>query len=299
MSKIGTIGFERLNLDSFPEDHHFRKLQAWIDKNILDGKFFEYCIVNGIPIYFNTSYKKIGVNYSAGADSTILLLILAEIITRFNFDVKIVPLTIARWYDLIDERSDNIFNEAFSYLKNRYPTIIEPIIWGFIPPPFENTPLKNIVLPNEEFEDFFKVLTERQANSDVLYFQYYNDWASKTYGLDAVYNATTINPVIMEPISASPRPFRNSTSESFNYPPWIYKDPRFKHYLAVSPFDRVEKSWTTAQYFNFDVEDLYEMTQSCAVFNGCNDVNECFHCFEREWAYKNKFYYLKEHAYEF
>lgn len=298
MLKVGTIGFERLNLDVFPEDHYFRTLQLWVDKNINEGKFFEYVIVNGFPIHFNPQYKRIGVNFSGGGDSTVLLLILAEIIKQLKFDIKIVPLAVARWYDLVDENCNKMFEEVYLYLLKKYPEIIDPIVWGFLPPPFENTPIKNIVLPNNEIGDAFKWLSENDANADVLYFHYYNDWASIKYNIDAIYNATTVNPVIPNFIYSG-RPFRNPQHDLFDHVPFIFKPPHFKNVLMASPFERIEKSWTTAQFFNFDVKELYEMTQSCHIFNGCNDFESCFHCFERDWAYKNKFYYLKENAYEF
>ncbi len=298
MSHIGTVGFERLNLDIFPQDHYFRKLQAWLDRNMMSGKFFDYVLVNGVPIHFVKTYKNIGVNFSAGGDSTMLMLILAEIISHLKCKTKIFPLSMSRFYDVSNFKDENI-EEVHTYLKNKYPEIIQPIVWGFIPTAFEQTPLKNIVFPDNKTTEQFQFFLENNATSDVMYFHYYNDWASKKYNLDAVYNGCTTNPVTEEFIPGVPE-FRNAPDNLFNTVPWIYKYPTLEYLLSINPFERMEKSWVTAQYINFEVQDLFDLTQSCVtVAGGCKDYDQCFHCAEREWSYRNSFYYLKENAYEF
>lgn len=298
MSKIGTIGFERLNLDKFPQDHYFRNLQGWLDKNALLGNFFDYVTVNGVPIHFQKTYKRIGINFSGGADSTMLLFILATIIDTLKINTKIYPLSVARFHDL-EDFSEATKEKVYDFLKHRFSNIIEPIVWGFIPTPFEYNSINKIQIREKEAEQELEYLSKTDANLDVLYFHYFNNWISKKYNLDAVYNGTTTNPVTSDYIPGVPI-FRNSIDNLFQHVPTIRKFSYAKNLVIVVPFERLEKSWVTAQYENFDVKDLFQITQSCVtVFNGCNDFTECFHCAERDWSVKNKFYYLKENAYEF
>ena len=297
MSKLGTIGFERLDLNKFPENHYFRTLQAWMDKHRLVGTFFDYVIVNGVPIHFQKEYKNIGINFSGGADSTMLLFILATIIDHLKVDTKIYPLSISRFQDL-ENFSEETKERVYDFLKQRFPNIIEPIAWGFIPTPFEYNPINKIQIREKEAEQELEYLIETDANLDVLYFHYFNDWISKKYNLDVVYNGTTTNPVTSDFIPGVPT-FRNSVDNLFQHLPTIRKFSYARHLVVVVPFERVEKSWVTAQYDNFDLKELFDMTQSCVtVLNGCNDFSECFHCSERDWSVRNKFYYLKENANE-
>ena len=116
MSKLGTLGFERLDIDKFPENHYFRKLQPWFDKNAFVGNFFDYLIVNGVPVHFQEKYKRIGVNFSGGADSSMLMYILAKIIDHLGLDSKIYPLAVSRFHD-IENFSDGVKEKIYNFLN--------------------------------------------------------------------------------------------------------------------------------------------------------------------------------------
>jgi hypothetical protein len=293
MPSLGTIGFERVNLNNIPHDHYFRFLQAWLDKNIVEGRFLDYVTVNGLPIHFNTNFKNVGINFSGGADSTMLMYMLAKIIEHLKCDTKLVPLSVIRFSDTSDF-SEVVKEKIHAYLSNLFPSIIQPVVWGFIPTPFENTPIKNLTILDNKSKREFQNLIDVNATSDVLYFRYFNNWVSKKYLLNAIYDGTTTNPAYAKDIPNSPK-FRQATERLFNFSPSIFKNEFFKNLTSILPFERVEKSWVTAQYSNFDLEELFDMTESCPVTKGgCNELNNCFHCAERNWSIENKIYYLSD-----
>jgi hypothetical protein len=291
MTKLGTVGFERYNIKTFPENHYFIKLQEWIDQNIEANKFFNYIIVNGIPIHFDYRYKSVGICFSGGADSTMLLYLLATIIKKFNFQIKIYPISVTRFYHL-DDFSDTSRNKILDYLKEIFPNIIESTIQGFLPSIFEKISIKSLQL-DDTISSHIEYLIDNNATTDVVYFQYLLDWASKQYNLDAVYDGTTTNPVNAKHINTGPD-FRNSLENLKNCVPTIYQFPHLPNSTVVSPFERIEKSWVIAQYYNFNIVDLLDITQSCTVLKGGCNNEECFHCSEKSWALENKVYFLED-----
>lgn len=292
MSKLGTIGFDNYNLDTFPSGHYFIKLQNWINNNIKKEKFFNYFVTNGLPIHFDNRYTSIGINFSGGTDSTMLLYLLAKFIKKSNLKTKIFPISVIRFYDL-DNFSETTRQNILDYIQDCFPDIIQPSIVGFLPPVFEQISVKDIQLQNTDL-DQTKFLVSANATADVIYFHYFTDWASKKYNLSAIYDGTTTNPTNTDKIVGPPA-FRNEIKNLDDYVPTIYRFPHTPNFISVSPFERIEKSWVIAQYYNFNIVDLLNMTQSCSVAKGgCNNLKECFHCSERAWAFENKFYFLED-----
>ena len=60
---------------------------------------FPHFTVNGFPIYFDITKKRIGINLSSGADSTLLAYLLCEAIKKADCDTKIFPITFARHWE--------------------------------------------------------------------------------------------------------------------------------------------------------------------------------------------------------
>jgi len=282
MAEMARIG-EAIDLSRFDQSHYFHQVNQFFQTNIAKGNYRNFVTVNGVPIHYEPSYRRISVNLSAGADSTMLVYLLCLIIERLGCDTQVCPTSIVRYYRTA-EFSEQAKERVYSWLKNRFPTILGGHIWGFIPPALEFTPLSNLNLQGED-QQTFAHLIEKRAGADVLYFIQFNEWASRKYGFQAIYNGTTTNPV--GPAIPNVPHFRDNfdltTTEVQIIP------------ANICPFTYVEKSWVTAQYDNFGVQDLFALTQSCeAVAGGCNRIDHCFHCAERKWSEETKYLYLNQ-----
>jgi hypothetical protein len=125
---------------------------------------------------------------------------------------------------------------------------------------------------------------------------------SKRYNLKWIYTGITLNPPIE--IDSSPK-FRDQE---------MNLNLKYEHIVStynneISPFRYISKDWIIAQYFNFNLEELLNLTRSCQV--DMIDLNlktwsvgdpypgecgKCFFCIEKQWAKQNMKIYLKENT---
>lgn len=265
----------------FYRKHNFELLSPYIE-------------VNGLPMHFDPAYKRIGINLSAGADSTLLLYILCRTIEELNLDTKIWAISVVRFWQH-HEWSERAKAAVFQWFKDRWPTIIQEQHWGFLPTAYEMTKITQINLDPQEQLNF----QDPTCNSDVYYFRSYNDYMVNKLKLDAIYSGTTTNPVDKE-MPMAPE-FRNVQHLAF--PNSIQGNQRrinavddvwFTH---VDPFALIEKNWIMAQYDNFGLQELLLMTRSCVESDdpvaGCGRL-QCFHCGERFWAIRHRLMFLEE-----
>lgn len=267
-----------IQLENFPADHYFLEAFDCLKQNAELGNIGPYGYLYGIPFPFDLEYKRIGVNFSGGADSTILLCMLCELISKLQLDIEVIVTSVVRYYNTAEyseKAKENIFNE----IQKIYKGVKLLHVWGFLPPPFEFTPLANITLFNED-KDRMQQQLKNNANADTLFFLQYNDWVIRKYKLNTMYNGTTTNPINAE-INKAPA-FRNKKN-LYNY------RMNFEiHNLA--PFALLEKSYTTALYNLLGVQNLFDMTHSCdETESGCGI---CFHCSERQYGKENAYLYL-------
>lgn len=287
LSQLLSIGKD-INLDNFSDNDHYTIIHNIYTRSANNGDLGPYVNLFGLPVHFDPNYNKISVNFSGGADSTILLYILCLIIEKLDVKTKVKPTAITRYY------KTNYFNEeakenCYSYIKQRFPDILLEPIWGFLPPSLEFTPLSSLVLDDDEIS-MFGNFVDNGANSDVLFFLQFNQWATKKFSIDAIYSGTTSNPV-NDSLPEHPQ-FRNINEypDRLKHPSDSYKDVE---YLNIAPFAHLEKSFTTALYDLLDIADLFNLTQSCEIEKGgCKNISKCFHCAERQWSIDNKYPYL-------
>jgi hypothetical protein len=294
--KDTSIGFD-LKWRRLDKDSHFKKAMKFTAKaiKVLPAPA-EAIVINGLPICFNKQRKVIGITFSGGADSTMLLYLLCRIITEFNLSTKVVAVTTIRfWENKIG--TDYVATKVMEYIKNLFPSIEIVHEFGFIPTALETTPLKNISdLP----EGYF---TEDEINTGHadLYASYaWNRYIANKYEVPFFYNGITMNP--------------GHLGKEVNAPEYrAIKDPSdFTWDLQrnfTSPFKLINKDWVMAQYVNFQLEDLAKLTKSCntgeqeiikkfgSKIEG-NDMQkyacgECFFCHERAWAEDNITPYLE------
>lgn len=253
-----------------------------------------YVVVNGLPIHFNPDFQRIGINLSAGTDSTLLLYILCRTIEKLRLNVKIYPISVVRYWEH-HAWSERAKADVYQWFKDRYPTIIKRQRWGFIPTAYEMTKITQINLDPREQKDY----PDPTCNSDVYFFRSFNNYMANKLRLDAVYSGTTCNPI--DNTMPSAPGFRDV--RQLRFPDSLQGNQRYinainDHWFThVDPFALIEKNWILAQYDNFGLQDLLKMTRSCVESDdpvaGCGRL-ECFHCKERFWAIDNRSMFLKK-----
>ena len=255
---------------------HFEKYHWKTYPSIID--------FNGLPMPFDFNAKNIGINFSGGADSTLLLYVLCKIISENNLPTKIHPIHNIRFYKekpWLPQMAKNCYN----YLKLRFGNILKPVQYGFIPTELELTKISQLDIPHLAYE-----FTADKASCDVLYTHRYNQFIIDMLDLEWVYSGTTTNP----PIEHEKAPgFRDAE---------ITQDKLELVMSAsgINPFALITKDWVMAQYKNLDIDDLLELTRSCEADMRVYDIKAwktgddypepcgtCFFCKEREWGIDN------------
>lgn len=239
--------------------------------------------VQGLPFLFDKDAKNILINFSGGADSTLLLYFLCNLIQDNNFKTKIHPVTYLRFADTkpwLEKVAVNVYN----YFKLSFPDIVQQQLWGFVPTEFETVKISKLENPQLDAE-----FPSTEMHCDVLCTLRYQEYIMKKYKIDYVYSGTTTNPSNF--IEGEPA-FRN-ISIDINNIHWALEGP------AINPFAFVKKNWILAQYQNLHLNDLLAQTRSCSADTklvGVEYLNNelippecgiCFFCKEKQWAKEN------------
>ena len=245
-------------------------------------------VVNTLPIHFDPKFKKIGITMSGGADSTMLFYILCNLIENTGSKCKIYPITMIRNYK--DKPWDEIVQDnVYNWFYKKFPNIVQNHIKGFIPSDLELVPISNLGLEklNKQYGDLASI-----TNVDVVCITNFTDYLLEKYNLDYMYSGTTTNPTDID--NAGAPIFRNQENMQFDVNKVISK-------TNIDPFALITKDWIIAQYYNFNILDLLDLTRSCDKNIKVSDTtiipqpcNECFFCKERNWAIDNKDKYLME-----
>jgi hypothetical protein len=296
--KNTNFGFD-INWDKLPDDNLFKKHISFIYNNIDNLNNPNIHVVNGLPIVFKKSEKAISLNFSGGADSTMLFYLLCRIIESTGAKTKICVSTLVRFWE---DRSWTEHNarEIFDYIDAMFPSIEKELYIGFIPPALEMTPLKNLNLGETIFDEW----VIENANAGVYAVQSFNDYICHMNGAKHQYSGTTMNPE--EEISKAPEFRRMRELKKEELWQWFdnYDGP------VRDPFLLINKDWVMAQYENFNLQKLRDLTRSCEAnklgmdtkfgpgkwhARGSEHVcGECFFCKERDWAQTNCEMYLEE-----
>lgn len=289
------IGFD-FKWDRLDDNNYFKQVVTHIyDRaGIYTGNAV---VINGLPVFFNKIQKAIGISFSGGADSTMLLYLLCRIIQEFDLDTKIVAYTIIRSWEKktrTDEAAENVLN----YFREKFPKIKIIQEFGFIPTAFETTPMSVI---RDSSLGYYTDNEVKTANCDLYISTEWTKYIANKYEMTLLYNGTTTNPEHLGTEIGAPA-FRSlSSSDSFD---WSLK----KH--LTTPFRLINKDWVMAQYINFGLQDLAKLTKSCVASEAQiiekfgskiigNDMQKyacgvCFFCIERTWAENNITPYLEE-----
>lgn len=281
------IGFD-LKWDQFEDDNHFKQAMKFTEEAVKElPPAAEVVVINGLPVCISKQAPAIGITFSGGADSTMLLYLLCRVITEFNLGTKIIATTTIRfWEDKIG--TDYVSTKVMKYIKNLFPDIEIVHEFGFIPTALETTPLKNIAdLP----EGYFTDDEMNFANADLYASYAWNRYLANKYAVPFFYNGITMNPLHLTEEVNAPKHRMMKDQGEFE---WVLKRN------FTSPFKLINKDWVMAQYINFRLQDLAKLTKSCNVAklritDGVIDAcGECFFCHERAWAENNVTPYLEE-----
>ena len=275
------------------QDCRFKQVIEFYQQHRYEG-IGPYVVANGLPIHFDPAYKRIGINLSAGTDSTLLLYILCETIQQLGLGIKIYPISVVRFWQH-HEWSERAKADVYQWFKDRYPKILKRQQWGFLPTAYEMTKITQINLDPREKLDY----NDPTCNSDVYFFRSYNNYVVNKFQLQTMYSGTTTNPIDssmpMAPEFRDARELKYPDSIQGNHRRIKYLDDQ--EFLHIDPFGLIEKNWILAQYYNYKLKDLLLMTRSCVESDepvrGCGRL-QCFHCKERFWAIDNKTMFLKK-----
>lgn len=292
------FGFD-LNWDRLSDTDHFKKAMTFVNANITDRHREKLYVINGLPFYFDKTDKTIGITFSGGADSTMIFYLLCRLIESLGADTKIVATTVIRGWEGRPWLED-ITADIISYLNNRFPNIQKEQVFGFMPPAFEMTPLKNIV----GIDKMFNQQIIETANADIYTIMSFTQYINAKYKIKNTYAGVTMNPELDHPELNFPS-FRN-TREFTELDLSSFQG----HGPNIGPFTMLYKNWVMAQYENFNVQDLRELTRSCNTpLNELNIPNieqikirgseyacqKCFFCEERKWGHNNRLVYLEDY----
>lgn len=284
------FGFD-LQWDRLPADDHFVKAMSFVHS--LDIDLSKHAIVNGLPIFFDPNLKAIGLNLSGGADSTLLLYILSRLIEESGSKTEIVATTLVRFWEMRSGKEDAATN-VLELLNDMFPKVKKTHVLGFVPTALEYTPLKNIVFPSHLRRDFSDYHIEN-ASADVYAVRNFTEYISSKHGITVTYSGTTMNPsddVLHDekaPAFRKQREFMHNDTLTYNVDS-----------MNKDPFALIQKNWVMAQYENFGLTELRDMTRSCeasddfldSVFGKGNwniqgskySCGRCFFCKERKWG---------------
>lgn len=267
------------------------KNQEYIDfyENYHMKPFPQLFDINGLLFPFNPDLKNIGITFSGGADSTLLTYILCNLIQQTKSNCKIHILHIIRFYKSkwwIEENTKKIYN----YFKEKFPDIIQDFNTGLLPEELEIVPLS--FLKNSQLDSEFK---SDLVNCDVFVVRRYEEFYVNKLNIELMYSGVTVNPTFFH--EEAPK-FRNANNITQTLHDTVTG-------TLANPFYFVMKDWIMAQYDNFHLHELLEMTRSCTADyktlgeewkefrNGIPPVcGTCFFCKEREWGIKNKDQFL-------
>lgn len=248
--------------------------------------------INGLVIPFDPSWKSIAVNVSGGADSALLSSLLAQLIEKNNYDCKVHFISFVRVWEF-RPWAPFISQAVYNKIKEMFPNVIGTRIESFIP-----TDLEEGVSGRELYNG---------KSGDRIVVNSFNKYAVYRYNLDAVYNATTLNPSDLsvghsERLNKRPKDREENWYASAGIEELVNKEENKKDASMLYPFRYVEKDYVIGGYYKNGWEDLLNITRSCegdkhtdpdlfasyiGYKHGKTKLPLCGHCFwceERAWA---------------
>jgi hypothetical protein len=311
-------GFD-VNWDKIPDDNVTKKNLKFLYENITPMSKNMTYVINGVPIIFDKKDKDIAITLSGGADSTMLLYLLCTIIRSQALKTRIHCMTLLRF---TEDRMylEDVVTGVINYIKEKFPDIEIIQHWGFIPTALEMTPLSALEAGLRKTNAYaeFELVMKRGANADVFAVHAYSMYIRKKHNICWQYDGTTTNPEHtadgkFTPVFRNPRTLdENDMRGAYTLSEWYNQADRLHTTLVNSPFEFIQKNWVMAQYKNFGLEELLELTRSCegsttalnAIHGEGNWTTRgsdyvcgyCFFCDERQWGIDASNIFLRENC---
>lgn len=226
-------------------------------------------------IPFDSSWKRVAISVSGGADSALLAFLVCSKIT--DQEVHIIS-HIRCWKTKPWQQYDSL--NVFEYLVKRFPNI-----------KFQRH--TNFIAPDLEYGDQGPTITDeygKLVSGDNVEIRAFAEYICHTYDIDIYYNAVTRNPKGVEFKGMSSRDI-DATEENKHLELTTHMGR-----LAAHPYRFIEKSEIVRKYKELEIMDLFEITRSCeGTFDNLDyrsytvrqhvpTCGQCFWCKEREWA---------------
>lgn len=218
----------------------------------------------------DSSWKKIGISISGGADSALLaFLICSNTDADIHFTNQIRLWKTRPWQEHVSDQVVEWFKKKF---KNNFYLH------------------RNLIPPELEWADKGPTIVDEYGklkSGNQIILRSHNEYIAHKYNLDALYGGINQNPDIT---IQGALPDRNQ--ENITIPPFFMHNG-----IAIChPFVYTKKDWIIKQYYNNNILDLLELTRSCeGEFLGLDYTTyipgqyvpvckECFWCKERAWG---------------
>jgi hypothetical protein len=241
-----------------------------------------------IDILFDSSWKKIAISLSGGADSALLTFLICSQVT--NQEIHIIN-HIRCWKSKPWQEDDA--NRVFTWFKNKFPHIL------FI----KHT---NFIAPDLEYGNQGPTITDeygKLVSGDNAEIRSFAEYICFKHNIDSYYNGVTRNPknVMFKGMLS-----RDIDANDNNKHLFLMDHMNRK---VIHPFRFIEKDKILMEYKNLNIMELFNITRSCegdkntypAVFGNLDFTtykkdqfvpicSQCFWCKEREWAIEQSTY---------
>lgn len=255
--------------------------------------------VGAIPVPFKKHWKKIALDMSGGADSTLLAYVLSNYITENNLDIEIHVISHIRAWE-VKTWQKHIRESIYKELQKRFPKINYQLHENYIPPEIEMGTIGPVIPTG----DGMRAGCQIEDGS-------YSRYISFMSGVDAKFGATTRNPDDLEDADGASK-FRNLDVSGDISNINIISQRFFDKFSFHDPFRVFTKEHIIKYYFDNNLVDLLRMTRSCegsnmslmnidrtgkrydyysmpAVYYKPGDYipecGKCWWCLERKWAF--------------
>lgn len=232
-----------------------------------------------VKIPYDSSWDKIAISVSGGADSALLAYLICDIIVQTKADTEVHIIShIRMWKTRPWQQYDSL--NVYNWLTDRFPSI-------------KFCRHTNFIAPDVEYGNMGPTIKDeynKMVSGDNAQQRAFAEFICYNNNISAYYNAVTRNPKGIDLGGMKERDIDKLESNS-HLELMIHMGK-----IASHPFRFIDKSWIITQYKNKNIMDLFNITRSCeGEFADINFetyvpgqavpiCNTCFWCKEREWA---------------